>query len=74
MPARPAPGAATLGLCLGYGHIWPKIKVVRPAKIFFEARNITLSDDEILTNAFLRVNRGTLQMRIAAGVRAYVRV
>ena len=27
------------GFRLGYGHIWTKSKVVRPAKIFYEAHN-----------------------------------
>jgi hypothetical protein len=31
----------------------------------YSARPITLSHDDILTNGLLRVNRGTLQMRIA---------
>jgi hypothetical protein len=39
LPARPAPGAATIGFCLGYGHFWTKSKVIRPAKIFWEAHN-----------------------------------
>jgi hypothetical protein len=26
-----------IGFCLGYGHIWTKSKVVRPAKIFCKA-------------------------------------
>jgi hypothetical protein len=28
-----------IGFCLGYGHIWPKSKVVRPAKILCEIHN-----------------------------------
>jgi hypothetical protein len=28
-----------MGFCLGYGHIWPKSKLKRPAKIFGEAHN-----------------------------------
>jgi hypothetical protein len=31
----------------------------------YSARPITLSDDEILTNGFLSLNRETLEMRIA---------
>ena len=43
-----------IGFCLGYGHIWPKIKSgLIPAPI-------TLAHDEILTNGFLRLKRGTL--------------
>jgi hypothetical protein len=43
---------------------WTKIsKVIWPAKYF--ARLITFSHAEILTNWFVHVNGGTLQMRIA---------
>ena len=52
-----------IGFCLGYGHIRRNGLLKRPAKYF--ARLITLSHDEILTNRFLHINRGTLQMRIA---------
>jgi len=52
-----------IGFCLGYGHIW-KIQTSK-GRQKYSARLITLSHDEILTNGFLRVNRGTLQMRIA---------
>jgi hypothetical protein len=66
MPARPALGATTIGLCLlGYGHIGQKSNVIRPANIFCEAHTmVTLSHDDMLTNRFLRVSCGTLQMRI----------
>jgi hypothetical protein len=32
-----------IGFCLGYGHIGQNSKVVRPAKISFEAHNFTWS-------------------------------
>ena len=28
-----------IGFCLGYGHIWPKSKVIGPAKLFGSAHN-----------------------------------
>jgi hypothetical protein len=40
-----------------------KSKVIGQAKII-PARPITLAHDEILTNGFLRLKRGTLEMRI----------
>jgi hypothetical protein len=49
--------------CLGYGHIRNNPKLKRLAKIFCKAHNFV--PDEILTNRFLRVNRGTVEMRIA---------
>jgi hypothetical protein len=54
-----------IGFCPGYGHIWQKSKVARPAKIFCEAHNSVASHDEIITKTFLHINCGTLQMRIA---------
>ena len=39
MPAWLAPGAATIGFCLGYGHIWGNPNNKRPAKIFCDAHN-----------------------------------
>ena len=49
--------------CLGYGHIW-KIQTSN-GRQKYSTKPITLSHEEILTNRFLRVNCGTLQMRIA---------
>jgi hypothetical protein len=47
-----------IGFCLGYGHIWGNPILERPAK--YSAMPITLAHDEILTNGFLRLKRGTL--------------
>jgi hypothetical protein len=33
-----------IGFCFGFGHIWPKSKVIGPAKIFWEAHNFGPSD------------------------------
>jgi hypothetical protein len=52
-----------IGFCLGYDHIWRNGSLKRPGK--YSARPITLFHDEILTNVFLHLKRGTLQMRIA---------
>jgi hypothetical protein len=51
-----------IGFCLGYGHIW-KIQTNEGLQNYF-ARPISLSHDEILTNIFLQLKRGTLEMRI----------
>jgi hypothetical protein len=51
-----------IGFCLGYGHIW-KIQTSNGRQIYFSTL-IALSHDGILTNEFLRLKRGTLQMRI----------
>ena len=53
-----------IGFCLGYGHIWGG-KYYELDLEKYSARAITLSHDGILTNVFLRLNRGTLEMRIA---------
>jgi hypothetical protein len=63
LPARPAPRAAAIGFCLGYGHIW-KIQYWE-GRQKYSAMPITLAHDEILTNGFLRLKRETLEMRIA---------
>ena len=63
LPARPAPGAPTIGFCLGYGHIW-KIQTNNGLQKY-SAKPITLAHDEILTNEFLHLKRETLEMRIA---------
>jgi hypothetical protein len=52
-----------VGSCLGYGHIW-KIQTIESRQKYFAAL-ITLVHDEILTNRFLALKRGTLEMRIA---------
>ena len=52
-----------IGFCLGYGHIW-KIQYWE-GRQKYSAKPITLAHDEILTNGFLRLKRGTLEMRIA---------
>ena len=52
-----------IGFCLGYGHIW-KIQTNNGRQKYFAAF-ITLTHDEILTNGFLHLKRGTLEMRIA---------
>jgi hypothetical protein len=52
-----------IGVCLGYGHIW-KIQTNK-GRQKYSARPITLARDEILSNGFLRLKRGTLEMRIA---------
>jgi hypothetical protein len=63
LPARLAPGAATdIGFCLRYGHIWKTYYELDLEK--YSAKPITLVHDEILTNVFLQLKRGTLEMRI----------
>ena len=52
-----------IGFCLGYGHIWKTYYELDLEK--YSAKPITLAHDEILTNGFLRLKRGTLEMRIA---------
>jgi hypothetical protein len=51
-----------IGFCLllvvGYGHIWKTYYELDLEK--YSAKPITLAHDEILTNAFLRLKRGTL--------------
>jgi hypothetical protein len=59
--ARPAPGVATIGFCLGYGRILDHELNMEKKN---SARPITLSHDGILTKGFLRLKRGTLEMRI----------
>ena len=51
-----------IGFCLGYGHIWGNPNIGRQK---YSVKPITLAHDEILTNGFLRLKRGTLEMRIA---------
>jgi hypothetical protein len=52
-----------IGFCQGYGHIWKTYYELDLEK--YSAKPITLAHDEILTNEFLRIKRGTLEMRIA---------
>jgi hypothetical protein len=52
-----------IGFCIGYGNIWKNPNLKWPAK--YSARPITFSHDEILTNCFLRVKSGPLEMQIA---------
>jgi hypothetical protein len=52
-----------VGFCLGYGHVW-KIQYWE-GRQKYSAKPITSAHDEILTNRFLRLNRETLEMRIA---------
>ena len=52
-----------IGLCLGYGNIW-KIQTNNDRQKY-SATPITSAHDDILTNGFLHVKRGTLEMRIA---------
>ena len=47
-----------IGFCLGYGHIWKTYYELDLGKYY--AKPITLAHDEILTNGFLRLKRGTL--------------
>ena len=47
-----------IGFCLGYGHIWKTYYELDLEK--YSAKPITLAHDEILTNGFLRLKRGTL--------------
>jgi hypothetical protein len=47
-----------IGFCLGYGHIW-EIQTNK-GRQKYSARPITLAHDEILTNIFLCLKRGTL--------------
>jgi hypothetical protein len=76
-----AHGAGELGVCphglacqAGAGgrrhgvlpRMWPYLKnILRNGSGKYSAKPITLTHDEILTNGFLRLKRGTLEMRIA---------
>jgi hypothetical protein len=51
-----------IGFCLGYAILAKNQKWSGRQK--YSAKLITLSHDEILINRFLRINGGTLQMRI----------
>ena len=62
---RPAPGAATFGFALDMAKNFLDKKSKWSDRQKYYVRPITLSNDEILTNLFLRVNRGTMWMRIA---------
>jgi hypothetical protein len=62
LPGRRLGPLLGIGFCLGYGHIW-KIQTSNGRQKCF-ARPITLSHDGILTNEFLLVKRGTVEMRI----------
>ena len=55
--------STAVGLYLGYGHVW-KIQTNK-GRQKYSPMLVTLSHDELLTNEFLCVNYGTLQMRIA---------
>ena len=57
------PWGRYIGFCPGYGHIRKTYYELDLEK--YSAKPITLAHDEILTNGFLRVKRGTLEMRIA---------
>ena len=63
LPARPVPGAATMGFASDMA-IFEK-RLTSNGRQKYSARPITLAHDEILTNGFLHVKRRTLQMRIA---------
>jgi hypothetical protein len=52
-----------LGFGLGYGHIW-KIQTSK-GRQKYSAKPIAKAHDEILTNGFLRLKRGTLEKRTA---------
>ena len=68
-----APWACLLGRRLGPLHrvlpriwlYWTKIKSDPAGKNILLGLQVTLAHDEILTNQFLYLKRGTLQMRIA---------
>ena len=55
-------GVLTTAVCIGYGHIW-EIQTSNGRQNYLAAP-ITLAHDEILTNGFLHLKRGTLEMRI----------
>ena len=65
------PWACLPGRRLGPLHrvlprIWPYLENPKVnGRQKYSARPITLAHDEILTNGFLRLKRGTLEMRIA---------
>ena len=63
LPARPAPGAATMGFARDMA-IFEK-RLTSNGRQKYSARPITLAHDEISTNGFLHVKGGTLQMQIA---------
>jgi hypothetical protein len=63
LASQAGPWGRYIGFCLGYGHIRKTYYELDLEKYF--AKPITLAHDEILTNEFLRLKRGTLEMRIA---------
>jgi hypothetical protein len=63
LACQAGPWGRYIGFYLGYGHIW-KIQYWE-GRQKYSAKPITLARDEILTNGFLRIKRGTLEMRIA---------
>jgi hypothetical protein len=63
LACQAGPRGRYIGFCLGYGHIWKTYYKLDLEK--YSLKPITLAHDEILTNGFLRLKRGTLEMRIA---------
>jgi hypothetical protein len=61
LPARLAPGPLHRVL----PRIWPYLENPNNGRQKYSAKPITLAQNEILTNRFLRLKRGTLEMRIA---------
>ena len=57
VPSMPAPEAATVGLCLRYGHIWSEKVNFKIVGEKIPARLITFPHDKILTNVFLRLTK-----------------
>jgi hypothetical protein len=63
LACQAGPWGRYVGFRLGYGHIWKTYYELDLEK--YSAKNITLVHDEILTNGFMQLKYGTLEMRIA---------
>jgi hypothetical protein len=63
LACQAGPWGRYIGFGLGYGHIW-KIQTSK-GRLKYSAKPIPLAHDEILTNGFLLLKRGTLEKRIA---------
>jgi hypothetical protein len=62
LASQAGPWGRYIGFYLGYGHIW-KIQTNK-GRQKYSVRPITLAHVEILTNGFLHLKRGTLEMLI----------
>jgi hypothetical protein len=62
LACQAGPWGRYIGFCLGAGPIWKTYYALDLDK--YSATLITLAHNEILTNGFVLLKRGTLEMRI----------